>query len=184
MTFWDRILVGSKFLVSFLKREWTLDDYPIRMRHQEPPSTIGSPRWRPVRWTARILNWPIMQGYGDTREEALANLRDSLDSQRASGHKLPRPGVHQSVRLASATVVSQHADLARDFLRRILDFNPDHCFISDESRLWDFHGEETNEALNDKIARTYGVDVSDIESGNLAQILERLSSLGIHPQGS
>jgi hypothetical protein len=50
----------------------------------------------------------------------------------------------------------------------------DWAWISDESSLWDFHEDETNESLTDKIRHIYGVDVSDISSGNLANIFDRI----------
>lgn len=66
--------------------------------------------------------------------------------------------------------------LADDFVRRVLDI--DGAWISDESSLWDFHHKETNAALVAKIREIYGVDVSDIESGNLADILDRIAATG------
>jgi hypothetical protein len=45
-----------------------------------------------------------------------------------------------------------------------------------KSSLWDFHGDETNDALHAKIKEVYGVDVSDIKSGNLSEILERIAA--------
>jgi hypothetical protein len=48
--------------------------------------------------------------------------------------------------------------------------------ISDQSSLWDFHSEETNNALIEKISQVYGVDVSDIESAKLCEILERIAA--------
>lgn len=51
------------------------------------------------------------------------------------------------------------------------------CFISDESSLWDFHTEETNEHLFEKILEIYEVDVSDIENGNLVEIFKRIELL-------
>ncbi len=50
------------------------------------------------------------------------------------------------------------------------------AFVSDESSLWDFHTGETNKVLIAKIKDPYGVDVSDIESGNLAMILDRIAT--------
>jgi hypothetical protein len=64
--------------------------------------------------------------------------------------------------------------LADDFIRRVL--NKDAVWISDESSLWDFHRQDTNAALVAKIREVYGVDVSDIESGNLADILDRIAA--------
>jgi len=48
------------------------------------------------------------------------------------------------------------------------------CLVTDESSLWDFPGEETNGEYHQKIAGVYGIDISDIESGNLAQIFKRI----------
>ncbi len=69
--------------------------------------------------------------------------------------------------------VGAHAELAEDFTRRVL--NLDWAFISDESSLWDFHEDLANEALTTRIKEVYGVDVSDIESAKLPDILERIA---------
>lgn len=69
--------------------------------------------------------------------------------------------------------VSARPELAEDFTRRVL--NLDWAFISDESSLWDFHEDLTNEALTARIKEIYGVDVSDIESAKLPDILERIA---------
>jgi hypothetical protein len=44
------------------------------------------------------------------------------------------------------------------------------------SSLGDFHGNETDAALIEKIRRIYGVDVSDISTGNLADIFDRIEA--------
>ena len=51
----------------------------------------------------------------------------------------------------------------------------DSVWISDESSLWDFHTDETNENLANRIKDMYGADVSDISSGNLADIFDRIA---------
>ena len=88
---------------------------------------------------------------------------------------LPRPGTHVPIEFASRQRVSADPELAQDFIRRVL--NLDWAFISDESSLWDFHHAETNEALIAKIEEVYGVDVSDIESAKLSEILERIAAI-------
>ncbi len=45
----------------------------------------------------------------------------------------------------------------------------DWAWISDESSLWDFHSNETDDALIAKIKELYGVDVSDIASARLVR---------------
>ena len=76
--------------------------------------------------------------------------------------------------LPSSDRVSADPELRDDFIQRVLGL--DWAFVSDESTLWDFHSESSNEALNAKIKETYGVDISDLESGNLADILDRIAA--------
>jgi hypothetical protein len=78
------------------------------------------------------------------------------------------------IEFAPSTRVNAHADLLKDFLRQVFDMG--RAFVSDESSLWDFHSEISNANIFSKIWEVYGVDVSDIESGNLADILERIST--------
>jgi len=66
-----------------------------------------------------------------------------------------------------------HPELKADFIRRVLDLP--WAFLSDESALGDFHEDESNDLLVRKIHTVYGVNVSDITSGNLAEIFERIA---------
>ncbi|HXH66222.1 MAG TPA: hypothetical protein VNI81_03420 [Candidatus Limnocylindrales bacterium] len=70
-----------------------------------------------------------------------------------------------------------HPVLGADFIQRILELP--WAFISDESTLSDFHGDENSDILVEKIRAVYGVDVSDIASGNLADIFERIAKLKV-----
>jgi hypothetical protein len=97
----------------------------------------------------------------------------TLDIVKAANKDLPRPGTKVPIKFAERTRVDQHAELANDFIKRVLDM--EWAWISDESRIGDFHEEETNDALIQKIRSTYGVDVSDIPGGNLADILDRIA---------
>ena len=53
---------------------------------------------------------------------------------------------------------------------RILIMDLDACFITDRSSLWDFRDTEDEAAVFARIAEAYGVDVSDILSGNLTDL--------------
>jgi hypothetical protein len=154
------------------KREWTLDDYPIRVWLQPTPEPLHKSRFKPLSWTASVINWPGMSGSANSKLEALEELRKTFDRFRATKPKLPRPGTKVPIEFAARERVGQHAELATDFIKRVLDI--EWAWISDESSLWDFHGDETNESLNNKIHGIYGVDVSDISSGNLADIFDRI----------
>lgn len=77
------------------------------------------------------------------------------------------------IELASQQRTDVHAELAEGFIHRVLEL--ESAWISDESSLWNFHGEEKNDSYYARIREIYGVDVSDIESANLAEILERIA---------
>src|SRR5919204_5330404 len=140
----DRFKIAWKYCLSFLKNEWTVEDYPIRFRHFDIDADQYYGRLKPVRWSAQVLNWPAMQGHGDTMEEAVENLRKVLAERKARGQRLARPGTGLPIEFAPTYRIDEHPDLARDFFRRIVNLNYDECFISNESSLWDFHLGETN----------------------------------------
>jgi hypothetical protein len=108
------------------------------------------------------------------RLRAIWKLSLSVLRNDWSKRSLPRPGVRVPVEFASQQEVSEHSELAGDFVRRVLKL--DWAFISDESSLWDFHTDPTNTALVARINQVYGVDVSDIQSAKLSEILERIAT--------
>src|SRR5271157_2688998 len=98
-------------LASAFKDEWTIDDYPINTRCQpvsEPPRTS---RVKPIPWTASVINWPGMSGSGNTRLEALEELRKNFDRFRATKKELPRPGSKVPIEFAASNRVGQHPEL-------------------------------------------------------------------------
>ncbi|HWC99151.1 MAG TPA: hypothetical protein VG456_20465 [Candidatus Sulfopaludibacter sp.] len=119
-----------------------------------------------------------MPGGGDTPEDAIQELSRNFEAaaadKRRNRIRLPRPGTSVPIQFAPQEQVNTHADLVNDFVRQVLGL--DWAWVSDESTLWDFHSGESNAALQGKIRDVYGVDVSDIESGNLAQILDRIAT--------
>ena len=116
-----------------------------------------------------------MSGGGATRQEALEELQKCFDRFESEKRKLPRPGIRVPIEFADRKRVDQYPELANEFTHRILEL--DWAWISDASSLWDFHDDETNERYVDKIRRVYGVDVSDIQSGNLADIFDRIAKI-------
>ena len=174
----EKIRAWWKYLLSLFKTDWSLSDYPIRVRKQDiDPDYIGT-RLKQYRYSAQIVNWWVVSGNGDTEQEARQDLQKHFSSTREerakSGKKLPRPGTHVEIDFASRERVDAHPELTEDFVRRVL--NLDWAWISDESSLWDFHSEDNNQALIVKINEIYGVDVSDIESAKLWQILDRIAA--------
>ncbi len=182
------LLARWKWALSFRAHDWQLADYPIQIRKQPPDPDIpfdNNPRFKSHSYVARVVNWPTMMGSGDSREEALNDLRATFLARKANladeGKPLPRPGTDVPIEFASQERVEAHPELAQDFIHRVLELRG--AFISDESSLWDFHNEESNDALVAKIREVYSVDVSDIESGNLYQILDRIAATRLAGQG-
>jgi hypothetical protein len=77
------------------------------------------------------------------------------------------------IEFASQERVDVHPELTQDFIERVLGFK--WAFISDESSLWDFHEDQTNELLVAKIRSVYGVSVDDVESARIWEILDRIA---------
>ena len=166
-----------KWLLSFRKREWALSDYPIRITAQESDPTLSAPRFIQHLYRAYIVNWTVT-GSGDTPEHAMTNLEQNFENIRQNreqeGKSAIRPGGNGPIEFASQEKVSANEALSEDFIQRVLGL--EWAWISDESSLWDFHTEQTNDLLYAKIREVYGIDVSDIESARLWAIFERIEN--------
>jgi hypothetical protein len=171
----NRLLAVWKWVLSFRKSEWTLNDYPIRMTRQELDPAFSAPRFNQHLYRAYIVNG-AMAGSGNTPDEAMACLRQNFEAvrQRQKEEAIPatRPGANWPVEFASQDKVSTDESLSEEFIQKVLGL--DWAWISDESSLWDFHTEQTNDLLLAKVREVYSIDVSDIESARLREIFERI----------
>lgn len=166
--------------MSFRKHDWELGDCPVVVREQAIEDGSGPSHSQSVqpRYLARIVNWWVMTGGGETPTKAMADLVDQFrpikEARLSEGKRMPRPGAKVPVEFASSSRVSADPELGDHLIQRILGL--DWPFVSHESSLWDFHTESSNDALNAKIKARYGVYVSDLESGNLADLLDRIAA--------
>ncbi|HEY0701732.1 MAG TPA: hypothetical protein VGD60_03100 [Candidatus Acidoferrales bacterium] len=178
-----QLLAMWKWLASFFKNNWTLKDYPIRFVYRAPDDPHSSGRFKPLCWQAQIVNRKGMGGYGITKMEALDSLRKIFErfQARTPRPEWPRPGskFEELVTFAVAAKIDQHRLLANEFTQKVLELP--WAWISDVSSLWDFHGAETNQKYHERIRELYGVDVSDITNGNLADIFDRISTRSSKP---
>ena len=168
------VIAFVKYLASSFKRDWTIDDYPVRIRrrHDANAPSIGS--FEPAAWQAQIVHWGQMRGGGSTRDEAVANLNENFNEYRRQHGTVPRPGTRVPIEFAPTTEIDQYSLIAHDFFQKILEMDFDYCFVSDESSLWEFPNTSDEARVFELIRRTYQVDVSDIQTGNLVQIFKRL----------
>ena len=179
-----------KYLLSFFKSSWTLNDYPIRYVRQDPGliTEIGfrSEGWESSRWRAQVEGWPLMFGLGETRQAAARQLQDNFSAYRESGDPLPRPGRRVMLTFPEPKIeqIGKYESISIHFMEHILKFHG-RFWISDLSSIWDFPVEDTPDELVRKIALRYGVDVSDlIGAGNLVTIFKRIKSQGYIPSRS
>jgi hypothetical protein len=165
-----------KLCLSFRKHDWELSDYPVTVRELAHEFAYSGPRLKQRRFWAQIVNWHL-SGAGNSKREALLDLERNFAVTKAerlqAGEPLPRPGLRVQVKFASQELVNLHPELAEDFMHRVLEMK--WAWLSDESILSNFHTQETNDSLVAKIMEIYGVDVSDIESARLWEILERIA---------
>lgn len=81
---------------------------------------------------------------------------------------------------APNTELIKHWSTAREFVGEILGYDIDGIFVSDLSSIWDFLGNERPDQLYAATKAFFGVDISDLESGNLVEIARRIESVGKH----
>jgi hypothetical protein len=167
----DRVFIWVKWLLSYLRRDWELNDYPIRLRAQHNvPVEIA--------WHARVLNWPGLTGVGATQEQALlelqSNLRLAKEEWARNNQAMPRPGEKVPLHFASEVRVNADSALLDDFIEHILGISPSGIFISDLSCLGDFWVVEDAEVLKQRILDRYAIEVKEPERVLVADILERV----------
>ena len=82
----------------------------------------------------------------------------------------------KKIELAPTDGVDRVRDLAEEFMEAIFEMEPASYLITDESSLLDFEGVEDLDllAVDKKVRSVFGVEVSDIRSGNLAEIFARI----------
>ena len=169
-------------LRSSFRRNWRLDNYPIRYMQQTPSGSNTPERLRTLKWRVDIIGW-YLAGTGDTKEDAYSDLQKRFAVAAENCAVLPRPGISVPIQFASDERVSRFTELRNHFVTTVLGL--DWAFLSDESSLWDFHEYADNDHLIRKIGEVYGVDVSGVVSANIADILsEIMNQTGTFPEDS
>src|SRR5512146_1885791 len=115
----ERIQIGWKWLLSFRKREWTIADYPVRVRANAPGLEPS------IAYFAQVLNWPGPAGLGPTKARAYEQLSANLEEIRKHRKTMPRPGTHVPIQFASTERVGTDPALMDDFIEQVLLFRRD-----------------------------------------------------------
>jgi len=173
---WRAMLLARwKFLLSFRKRDWELEDYPVVVHRQHQVAEWGNePRFRSPAYIAHLVKWPGMDGLGDTPAGAIRDLREAFARVCAHRGSKPRPGTPVPIQIASQQQVDRQQELADEFVHSVLGV--ENAFLTDKSELWHFALAGALDEYYDRIQKLYGVDVRDVPEGNIAQILERIGA--------
>ena len=81
-----KIKSAWKFVLSFSKRQWRIEDYPLRYCFQDN-QTIDLPSYY-----VEVIGWREMIGFGDSRQEAYDALSRKIEKRNLTAGFLPRPG--------------------------------------------------------------------------------------------
>lgn len=158
----------SKYLASFFKRSWNLEDYPLVLRQQESLN-----EGQPVPpWVATIDGWHLT-GLGETSDTAIQDLRSRFEAYRAE-NTLPRPGTKVPLQFAGASELDRHGEFAYEFIEHHVGVRP--FFMSDGTTLADFDGVTPMEDVHASIRDRYGVESEPFETEPLWMLLDSVKS--------
>lgn len=119
------------------------------------------------------VGW-FMVGMGETKAEALEDLRGRMAEKKEASGKLPRPGMAMPLEYSPTNEMRKYHRTARTYIAAVLEMNPDHVMLTDGSSLEDFSSVRDIRKLHEKTEELFGVDISDMEDGNLVEILKRI----------
>ena len=155
-----------KFLLSFLKREWSFDDYPVHAREQNPLGRGDVPRW------VAGIDGLYLTGLGETRSEAIQDLRASF-ARYSQDRSPPRPGTQAELEFSDCSNVDRLGKTIYDYVESATGVRP--FFLSDESSFGDF---STVCSFDDVVAYTlkeHGLDISDREIEPIWMIVDSIN---------
>jgi len=163
----EYLQIAWKWSASFLRRNWRLEHYPVRVRRNETAESSQA-------WFAQILHWPGPVGIGPTPAAARLDLAAVLETIRRERAAMPRPGSRVPVEFASSDRLDTDPELYEHFREHVLGF--EWVLMTDGTALSDFGDEARVTALVARVKEVYGVDVSDISPPLVADIFDRIRS--------
>ena len=105
------------------QKQLGLSDYPVVIRQQKTVLNLGlEPPFKHQRYLARVVNWWVLNGGGNTPKEAIGELDVHFEEMKSNrereGKPLPRPGTRVPIEFAPTEEVDADQDLKDDFIRR------------------------------------------------------------------
>lgn len=168
----DSIKIRIKYILSFLKKDWPLSDYPIKYYANK---NAGEAK---VRIGAKILNWAGPGGFGSSKRNAYNDLLYRFNLQKNYYKVLPRPGTIRPLQFESQDKIKEYEHIAVDFLKEIFNLNYNEGFYSDGSSLDLFappNSKDFKKHIIRKVKRVYDIDITDVYDQPLWQVLKRIA---------
>ena len=165
----DNFQAALKWIKSFFRSEWTLEDYPLKYEKWSDDPDDSQ------RWSVRVIKWWALAGVGASRAMAFEDLRESFAAAREEFEVLPRPGTDVLIEFAPDDELRRYWGVTSRIVSEVLGLDPDGIFISDETSLWDFANAEGVVKYQAQILELFGENISHIEDGNLAEIAKFIS---------
>jgi hypothetical protein len=168
--FMKKLISFYKYILSFTKATWQLEDYPVYFSNQV--TTPETPDIFP--WVARISNWHL-SGLGQSKESALADLQTKFENYR-NENTLPRPGVKMPLQFSETDKIDTFGDFAYEFVEKTYGVMP--FFMSDLTSMSDFGTSEELEEMHNAIQTIYGFNSREYESRPLWELLAAIQRNG------
>ncbi len=167
---------------SYLKAEndWTIQDYPIRIRDQ------GEKVPKASRYGAQIISWWAMTGIGASPEEAIKKLSENLENYKKNKGSIPRPGTKVPLEFASGAKFDEltrtDEPLVDEFFKKIIGQDFRRCFISDQSSVYDFEElRSQHDAIYvKKINEAFGLSLRDDDKLLISDVIGKISEKRCH----
>ncbi|NLI76494.1 MAG: hypothetical protein GX442_08635 [Candidatus Riflebacteria bacterium] len=163
------------------KNEHALEDYGLEVDFLDTAlhRLVGHPNRHP--WRASLRNWPITlpletdlsPGFGDTREEAIANLRRQFAEFAASHDDLPDPHEEPPDPDAWFPSVKGYEAEFRLFVK-ILEGNFIERWAGGGEKIPSLFPDESREQALDTIARVWGVPPDQARGMQLGSFLHHI----------
>ncbi|WP_204345043.1 hypothetical protein [Psychroserpens algicola] len=139
--------------MSYLKSEWDFDDYPIETWKNH------STEQNDVEFGARFSNWSGLFAYGNTKYQAIENLKIQFIDYKKNHQELPRPGANVPFEFVENVRIQNYESIAVDFFDKIIGIGFYNCYISDLTSLHEF--DLDLEPTLKKIESEYGITPID-----------------------
>jgi len=145
-----RIKAFYKYILSFIKKDWEFEDYPLETWENSNSEQMD------IKFGAGFTNWSLFVVHGESKKNAIENLKIQFKNYKANNTEIPRPGKNVPIQFGETTEIDKYESIAVDFFDKIISVDYYSSFISDYSCLEEFDL-DIEEAVR-KIKTAYNIE--------------------------